>query len=89
MEIEQNKYCGVISTITRLVTEKDGDRSTYFDIFDESEAENDNSSLKHILNNIQTDLKKGLIRGHLPSEYIFGFCKSFKKNQRSRFGARS
>ena len=35
--IEQNKYVGAISTFMRLVTQKDGDLSTYFDIIDESE----------------------------------------------------
>ena len=34
VEIEQNKYVGPISTIMRLVTQKDGDLSTYFDIND-------------------------------------------------------
>ena len=36
-EIEENKYCGPISTIMRLVTEKGGDLSTSFDKIDESE----------------------------------------------------
>ena len=35
VEIEQNKYVGPISTIMRLVTQKDGDLSTYFDIINE------------------------------------------------------
>ena len=79
VEIEQNKYVGPISTIMRLVTEKDGDLSTYFDIIDESEGEINNSSLKKILINNHSEANRGLIRGHLPLEYIFGFCRSFKK----------
>ena len=79
VEIEQNKYVGPISTIMRLVTEKDGDLSTYFDIIDESEDKIDNSSLKKILINNHTEANRGLIRGHLPLEYIFGFARSFKK----------
>ena len=37
VEIEQKKYVGPISTIMRLVTQRDGDLSTSFDIIDESE----------------------------------------------------
>ena len=35
--------------------------------------------MKKILINNHSDDNKGLIRGYLPLEYIFGFCKSFKK----------
>ena len=79
VEIEQNKYVGPISTIMRLVTQKDGDLSTYFDIIDESENGINNSSLKQILINNHTEANRGLIRGHLPLEHIFGFARSFKK----------
>ena len=79
VEIEQNKYVGPVSTIMRLVTQKDGDLSTYFDIIDESEDGINNSSLKQILIDNHTEANRGLIRGHLPLEYIFGFCRSFKK----------
>ena len=78
VEIEQNKYVGPISTIMRLVTQKDGDLSTYFDKIDESENAINDSSLKRILINNHTDANKGLIRGQLPLEYIFGFARSFK-----------
>ena len=79
VEIEQNKYVGPISTIMRLVTEKDGDLSTYFDIINESEGGINDSTLKQILINNHTEANRGLIRGHLPLEYIFGFARSFKK----------
>ena len=79
VKIEQNKYVGPISTIMRLVTQKDGDLSTYFDKIDESEDEIKNSSLRKILIDNHTEANRGLIRGHLPLEYIFGFCRSFKK----------
>ena len=79
VEIEQNKYVGPISTIVRIVTQKDGDLSTYFDIFGESEDEINNSSLKKILIDNHTEANRGLIRGHLPLEYIFGSARSFKK----------
>ena len=79
VEIEQNKYVGPISTIMRLVTEKDGDLSTYFDIINENGNEIDNSSLKKTLINNHTEANRGFIRGHLPLEYIFEFARSFKK----------
>ena len=79
VEIEQNKYVGPMSTIMRLVTQKDGDLSTYFDIINESENGINDSSLKQILINNHTEANRGLIRGHLPLEYIFGFARSFKK----------
>ena len=79
VEIEQNKYVGPISTIMRLITEKDGDLSTYFDIIDESEGEINNTSLRKILINNHTEANQGLIRGYLPLENIWGFARSFKK----------
>ena len=79
VEIDQNKYVGPISTIMRLVTEKGGDLSTYFDIIDESEDKINNTSLKKILIDNHTEANRGLVRGHLPLEYIFGFARSFKK----------
>ena len=62
-----------------LVTQKDGDLSTSFDIADKSEAGNDNSSSKQILINDHTADNCGINRGHLPLAYIFGFSISFKK----------
>ena len=79
VDIEQNKYVGPISNMMRLVTEKDGDLSTYFDIINESDNGIDNSSLKKFLINNHTEANRGLIRGHLPLEYIFGVARSFKK----------
>ena len=63
----------------RLVTVKDGDLFTYFDTIDEIEDEINNSSLKKILIDNHTEANRGLIRGHLPLEFIFGFARSFKK----------
>ena len=79
VEIEQNKYVGPIPTIMRLVTKKDGDLFTYFDIIDQSEDEINNSSLKKILTDNHTEANRGLIRGHLPLDFLFGFARSFKK----------
>ena len=79
VEIEQNKYVGPIFTKMRLVTQKDGDLSTYFDIINESENGINDSSIKQILINNHTEANRGLIRGRLPLEYMFGFARSFKK----------
>ena len=62
----------------RLLTQKDGDLSSYFDRIDESEAGITNSTLKHMLIDSHTnDDNKGKIRANLPLEHIFGFCKTF------------
>ena len=53
-EIEQNKYVGPISIIMRVLTSKDGDLMSYFDKIDETEANLNNTSLKHILINNHT-----------------------------------
>ena len=63
----------------RLVTQKDGDLSTYFDINNETQNGINDSSLKQVIINNHTEANRGLIRGHLPLEYIFGFARSFKK----------
>ena len=79
VEIEQNKFWGPISTIMRLITQKDGNLSTYFDINDERGTGINDSSIKQTLIINHTEANRGLIRGHFPLEYIFGFARSFKK----------
>ena len=83
VEIEQNKYVGPISTIMRLVTENDGDLSTYFDIIDDSENGINNSSLKQILINNHTEANRGFIRVYLPLKSIIGFALIQKNNKRT------
>ena len=79
-ENEHNKNLGKVSKILRLITEKDGDLSSYFDKIVETEAGITNSTVKHLLFDSHTnDDNKGKIRANLPLEYIFGFCKTFKK----------
>ena len=68
MENEQNNYVGPFSTIMRLVTEKDGDLSTYFDTIIEDEFGINDSCLKRLLIANHTEANRGLIRRHLPSE---------------------
>ena len=81
VEIEQNIYVGPISNIMRLVTQKDGDLSTYFEIIDENEDEINSSSLKKILTDNHAEVNRDLRGGHLPLEHISGFAQSFKKNK--------
>ena len=79
-EIEHNKILGNVSTIIRILTQKDGDLSLYFDKINESEGEIGNSTFKKMLiNNHTHDVNKGKIRANLPLEHIFGFCRTFKK----------
>ena len=79
MDIEDIKYVGVVSTIMRMISSKDSDLSSYFDKNGESVID-DNNTLKRILiNNHAQEANKGKIKGHLTLEYIFGFCKTFKK----------
>ena len=48
-EIEHNENLGNVYTIMRLLTQKDGDLSSYFDKIDETQAGITNSTLKHML----------------------------------------
>ena len=79
----KRKFFGLISTIMPLVTQNDGDLSTYFGITDEIETGINNSALKQILINNHTADIRGVIRGHLRLEYNFGFCRPFKKITKS------
>ena len=79
MDLEDIKYVGQVSTIMRLLTSKDSDLSSCFDKNAEKPLK-DNNPLKQILiNNYADEVNKGKIKGQLPLEHIFGFCKSFKK----------
>ena len=87
VEIGQNKYVGAISKIMKLVTQKDGDLSTYFDTIDESEDEINNSSLKKLLIDNHADANRGLIRGRLPLIYIYIWFHKivYKSSERTGF----
>ena len=71
VEIKRNKIAGPVSIKMRLVTKKDSDLSTYFDITDESEDGIDRSSLKQILVDNHTADNRGIIRGHPALENFF------------------
>ena len=78
-KIEQENFAGPVSARMRIIPQRYGGLSTYFDVNDESENGINNTSFKQILNNNHTKTIKGLIRGPLPLDYIFGFCKSIRK----------
>ena len=65
----------------RVLTSKDCDLLSQFDNINENNANADfvSTSLKNMLINNHDLAKKGKIKGQLPLEHIFGFCKSFKK----------
>ena len=79
-DIERNKYVGQVSLFMRALTSKDRDFLSHFDEIDESEVKIENTSLhQHPINNHDLPANKGKIKGYLPFEHIFGFCKIFKK----------
>ena len=64
----------------RLLTQKDGDSSSNFDKIIETEGGINNSTLKQLLIDTQTNEdNKGSLGANLPIEYLFGFCRTFKK----------
>ena len=80
LKIENIKFVGIVSTIMRALTSKDGDLLSHFDQIDESAVESNNTSLKRMLINNHTEaVNRGKIKGQLLLEDIFGFCLTFKK----------
>ena len=71
-DIGRNKYNGQVSTIMIALTSKIGDIISHFDEIVESEAEN------CFINNHDVAANKGKNKEQLPSEQIFGFCRTFK-----------
>ena len=78
-QFEQIKFIGHVSTIMRPLTCKDGDLLSHFDNFDETQIAINNTSLKQMLFNNHTEANQGKMKGFLPLEHIFGFCKLCKK----------
>ena len=87
---EHNKFCGQVSTIMKVISNKDGDLLSQFDTFNENDMPllerlinlppqmRDAAQQKMLISN-HTDANKGKITGYLYLEDIFGLCKSFKK----------
>ena len=84
-DLEHNKYVGQVSTIMRVLSSKDGDLLSQFDNINEGNGDEDFDSTsfkKMLLDNhdiVGQEGIKGKIKGQLPLEHIFSFCRSFKK----------
>ena len=89
-DIDINKFCGQVSTIMRVILNKDGDLLSQFD----NNNENDIPVLERLadlppqirstlhqkmLINNHTDANKGKRKRYLYLEDVYGFCKTFKK----------
>ena len=89
-DIEINKFCGQVSTIMRVISNKDGDLLSQFDNINENDIPileqladlpvqiRDTPHQKMLIKN-HTDANKGKIKGYQILEDIFGFCKTFTK----------
>ena len=89
-DIEHNKFCGQVSTIMRVISNKDGDLLSQFDNFNENDIPifertanlpPQIGDIPHqtLLINTRNDANKSKTKGYLYLEDIFGFCKSFEK----------
>ena len=86
-DLEHNKYCGPISTIMRVISSRDGDLLSQFDNMNEEIGADDNATFNNIrstsLNKMlitnHAEANRGKLKGELPLEHKFGFCKTFKK----------
>ena len=89
-DLEHNKYLGPVSSIMRVISTRDGDLLSQFDNINEEiganeDATSDNirsTSLHKMLITNHEAANRGKIRGQLPLEHIFGFCKTFKRLQK-------
>ena len=81
MEIENIKFLGQVSTIMKSLTSKVGDLLSQFDNIIEGETEDNirSTSLHKMLISNHIQANRGKIKGQLPLEDVFGFCKTFKK----------
>ena len=84
-DLEHNKFVGQIPTVMRILSSKDGDLLSQFDNINEGnrDADFDSTSLKKMLIDNHDiagqEVNKVKIKGQLPLEHIFGFCKTLKK----------
>ena len=87
---EHNKFCGQVSTIMELISNKDGDLLLQYDNINENDISvlsriadsppqiRDTPQQKLLINN-HTDNNEGKIKGYLYLEEISGFCKKFER----------
>ena len=81
-DLKHDKYVGQISSFMRASTSKDGDLLSNFDKINDGDTNDSisNTSLKEMLiDNNTVVANKGKIKGQLPLEHIFGFCKTIEK----------
>ena len=89
-DIEHNKFCGQVSTIMKVISNKDEDLLSQFGNINENDIpllerladlppQNRSTPHRKMLIDNYTDANKGKIKGCLYLEVIFGFCKTFKK----------
>ena len=89
-DLEHNKFCGQISTIMKVISNKDDDLLSQFGNINENDIpllerladlppQIRSTPLQKMLIDNHTDADKGKIKGYLYLEDIFGFCKTFKK----------
>ena len=89
-DLEDNKFCGQVSTIMKVISSKDGDSLSQFDNTNENDIPilermanlplqiRDTQQQKLLKNNYDSDANKDKIKGYLFLEDFFGFCKSFQ-----------
>ena len=89
-DIEINNFCGQVSTIMRVISNKNGDIVSQFDNINENDipvlnriadlpTQIQSTPHQKMLINNHIDANKGKIKRYLYLEDIFGFCKTFKK----------
>ena len=89
-DIERNKFCGQVSTIMKVISNKDDDLLSQFGNINENDIPllerladlppqiRSTPDQKMLIDN-HTDANKGKIKGYLYLEDIFRFCKTFRK----------
>ena len=88
-DIEHNKFCGQMSTIMKVISNKDDDLISQFGNINENDIPllerltdlpvqiRDTPHQKTLIDNY-LDANKGKIKGYINLEDFFGFCKTFK-----------
>ena len=89
-DIEHNKFCGQVSTIMKVISNKDDDLLSQFGNINENDIPllerpadlppqiRSTPHQKTLIDN-HTDASNGKTKGYLYLEDFFGFCKTFKK----------
>ena len=77
-DLEHENCFGQFSNFVSVLTGRDRYLLKHFDNNNETEAGIPASSLNFFFDNHGEDANKGKIKGHIPLQYIFRFCKTFK-----------